>query len=232
MKFDQSRPYYLPGLEVPLRLRHSRRKTVAIVVSAEHGVEVRAPLRMPAAEAMAFAASKQHWIEKQLRAIAARPARHETRFHWGESLYFLGDRLYFHCQPGTEVDLQLAGRVDDPPAAIQRRVEQWFQRQAAALFEERYQYWRQQMAGWSLPPSSLHLRRMKRRWGTCRSNGKILINTHLAKYPMACVDAVLVHELCHLLEFNHSPRFYALLDAVLPQWRLADEQLNRLSLLY
>ncbi|HBO91632.1 MAG TPA: metal-dependent hydrolase, partial [Gammaproteobacteria bacterium] len=68
--------------------------------------------------------------------------------------------------------------------------------------------------------------------GPCRSNGKIIINTHLARYPLNCVDVVIVHELCHLLEFNHSRHFYRLMDQAMPDWKTHDAMLNRLSLLY
>lgn len=66
----------------------------------------------------------------------------------------------------------------------------------------------------------LAYRNMKSRWGSCQpSTGRICINTRLALYPPDCLEYVVVHELCHLLERGHGPRFYALMDAFLPSWR-------------
>ena len=66
----------------------------------------------------------------------------------------------------------------------------------------------------------LAYRNMRSRWGSCQpSTGRICINTRLALYPPECLEYVVVHELCHLLEPGHGPRFKQLLDEVLPNWR-------------
>jgi predicted metal-dependent hydrolase len=88
------------------------------------------------------------------------------------------------------------------------------------------------MKDFALPPSDIALRKMKSRWGSCSRKGKITLNTQLVRYPMACIDAVVVHELCHLLEFNHSRRFYDLMDRAYPQWRAVDKLLKDLALQY
>lgn len=63
-------------------------------------------------------------------------------------------------------------------------------------------------------------RNMTSRWGSCQpSTGKICINVRLALYPPECLEYVVVHELCHLLERGHGPRFHALMDAFLPDWK-------------
>ncbi|MCI9129424.1 MAG: M48 family metallopeptidase [Eggerthellaceae bacterium] len=74
----------------------------------------------------------------------------------------------------------------------------------------------------------LAYRNMKSRWGSCQpSTGRICINTRLALYPPECLEYVVVHELCHLLERGHGPGFYALLDAALPDWKDARARLKR-----
>ncbi|MEF2593955.1 MAG: SprT family zinc-dependent metalloprotease [Eggerthellaceae bacterium] len=63
-------------------------------------------------------------------------------------------------------------------------------------------------------------RNMTSRWGSCQpSTGRICINVRLALYPPECLEYVVVHELCHLLERGHGPRFHALMDAFLPDWK-------------
>lgn len=63
-------------------------------------------------------------------------------------------------------------------------------------------------------------RNMTSRWGSCQpSTGRICINVRLALYPPECLEYVVVHELCHLLERGHGPRFHALMDAFMPDWR-------------
>ena len=63
-------------------------------------------------------------------------------------------------------------------------------------------------------------RNMRSRWGSCKpSTGRICINTRLSLYAPECLEYVVVHELCHLLERGHGPRFYELMDSFLPDWK-------------
>ena len=232
MKFGQ--PDLLIGKadQWTYRIKYTRRKTIGIYVSAEHGVEVRAPYFVSRKDADLFVESKRSWIKKQLLAIAERPRRFEPVYAWGEAFYFLGEKQVFHCVDGDDIDIALSGSPVDSREQIERKVGRWFRKQAFELFRERHAHWQQQMQQMTLPVSTLDIRSMKRRWGTCRSNGKIIINTHLARYPINCVDVVIVHELCHLKEFNHSRRFYRLMDQAMPDWKDHDAMLNRLSQLY
>ena len=75
----------------------------------------------------------------------------------------------------------------------------------------------------------LRYRFMKKRWGSCSARGQITLNPHLIKSHPQCIDYVILHELCHLKELNHSPRFYALMDKYMPQWRDLKTQLNEMS---
>lgn len=75
---------------------------------------------------------------------------------------------------------------------------------------------------------SLVYRSMRSRWGSCQpETGRVCINTRLALYPPRCLEYVVVHELCHFLEPGHGPRFKALLDRFLPDWRVADALLKQ-----
>ena len=70
---------------------------------------------------------------------------------------------------------------------------------------------------------------MKTRWGGCNpQSGIIRLNTELARKPIECLEYILVHEMVHLLEPTHNPRFVALMDRFLPTWRVLRERLNRL----
>ncbi|MGB0733987.1 MAG: M48 family metallopeptidase, partial [Pontibacterium sp.] len=77
-----------------------------------------------------------------------------------------------------------------------------------------------------LYPNGLVVKSFKRRWGSCDGKGVIAINTKLALVPVSCIDYVLVHELAHLRHFNHSPRFWALVERYQPQYRYLKTVLN------
>ncbi|MEJ2632642.1 MAG: M48 family metallopeptidase [Acidihalobacter sp.] len=64
----------------------------------------------------------------------------------------------------------------------------------------------------------MRLLAMKTQWGSCSPRGTLTMNPHLVKAPRECIDYVLLHELCHLAEHNHSDRFYRLMGQVMPRW--------------
>ncbi len=70
------------------------------------------------------------------------------------------------------------------------------------------------------------LLKTKMQWGSCTPRGELILNPALVRAPTRCIDYVLLHELCHLLEHNHSPRFYQLLDRHMPDWRAVKELLD------
>jgi predicted metal-dependent hydrolase len=71
--------------------------------------------------------------------------------------------------------------------------------------------------------------RMQKQWGSCSPAGVILLNPHLVKAPRECVDYVICHELCHLQEHNHSPRYYRLLGQVMPGWEAVKIKLDSMA---
>lgn len=217
---------------IEYRLTYCRRKTIGIYVSAERGVEVRVPHFVARSEAERFVLEKQDWIRRKLAEFSTRPQRHEPVWQWGAEHYFLGEPVRFHCDPAKDHDILIPGNAGDSAERISSRIQGWIRAEAHQLFEERHAFWSEQMAPMGITSSWVEIRAMKRRWGSCRRNGKITLNLALMKYPLECIDAVIVHELCHLLEFNHSPRFYAHMTRAMPTWKQWDRMLTRLAQLY
>lgn len=221
----------------------SKRKTIAIIVKPDQTVEVRAPKRVSNREVESFLQQKQSWVLAKLSEFSKRPDPHQPQCKEGESHYFLGEPHRIINSSQTTPQLALELDIEQPiiPLAsiegatadhIERKLEQWYREEALALFTERHDYWRERMAHYDLPASHVVIRKMKRRWGSCTDKGKITFNVLLAKYPLACVDAVVVHELCHLLEFSHNKRFYGFMSEVYPNWKECDKQLQTLSWQY
>ena len=105
------------------------------------------------------------------------------------------------------------------PTKIQTVLQQWYSRQAPVVFRDRLVEVSRHAPWVQHREIQLKTRRMQRTWGNCSPDGLIKLNTHLVKAPVAIIDSVIAHELCHLQELNHGPVFYALLEKLNPDWR-------------
>ena len=147
-------------------------------------------------------------------------ANGELHFYLGEAypltiLPCLGRKTRIEFR-GNEIRISIS-QYD--PQKIRVALQSWYHKQALEIFQARLQtiVARADWVGDKLVP--LKLRRMKRTWGNCSSSGVIKLNTHLIKAPLLIIDSVIAHELCHLVEMNHSKAFYALLEKLNPHWR-------------
>lgn len=210
------------------------RKTVAIDVYPDQHVEVRAPLGADLALVAETVQRHARWIVRQQRQFAAYPAEAQAHTYVsGESYRYLGRqyRLKVHAGDQTIVRLQRGVlHVTMPIGAdsdqVQRAVEAWYRERAQQVFRARLDACYARVASLGLPQPSFEVRRMKTRWGSCSRAGVIRLNLRLIQAPRACIDYVIIHELCHLQEHNHSKRYYALLDRALPEWRELRQKLN------
>ena len=133
-----------------------------------------------------------------------------------------------NSDPATEASQGAGTTTSVSPQQLHRTLARWYHHRAPAVFTHRLQVVRRDPRVAALgDPGALKVRRMRRRWGSCFPDGRINLNTELLGEPVALIDYVIIHELCHLREHNHSPRFYRLMDAVLPDWRTHRIQLHR-----
>ena len=210
-------------------LRRSRRaKRVRIVVRAG-GVEVVAPPRTPRAAIDAFVAVKRDWIRAKVAAWREREVRAlPERFETGGRVLYRGRHLELVIEPAAvrwpEVIVRDTFRVrvprrlegDEREAAARKAVLRWLRervRAEAVLLIDRW------AATVGARPSGLRIGNQKTLWGSCSGRGVISLNWRLVTVPEPILEYVVVHELCHLREANHSPRFWALVEGLLPDWR-------------
>ena len=102
----------------------------------------------------------------------------------------------------------------------------WYKQQAADLLRESVERW-QPIVGTS--PARISIGDQKTRWGSCSSKGSLRFNLRLAMAPQALIDYVTVHELCHLLESNHSAAFWEQVASVMPDYEARRRKLRELE---
>ncbi|HEY3814683.1 MAG TPA: SprT family zinc-dependent metalloprotease [Caulobacteraceae bacterium] len=154
----------------------------------------------------------------------------------GEAHFYLGRRhkLKIRKKAGVQPSVRLiTGRLEvvvpsSDPESVRRALQLWYRQRARSYFALRTARLAA-LLPWVRNAPPVKLLKMKRYWGSCSPRGAITLNPALIKAPVHCVEYVLLHELCHLAEHNHSPRFYALLDRHMPEWRQAKSELDALS---
>jgi hypothetical protein len=108
----------------------------------------------------------------------------------------------------------------------QETVARWYREQIKAAVSDLIAKW-EPMIG--VKVERVFVQKMKTKWGSCNPGARsIRLNTDLAKKPRECLEYIVVHEMVHVLEPTHNARFVALMDRLMPQWRVCREQLNRL----
>lgn len=222
--------------DIRFTLHFSRRKTMVIQVYPNRSVVVRAPLRTSQKRVEGFVRERASWVHHQQEKFGQLPPPPaERRYVSGEQLPYLGDVLTLQVERGianqvalNEEQRQLlvtVTRVSE--TRVKTLVEDWFKAQAKRLFHARLEDCLPRLAPLGITyDRSLRLRNMKSRWGSCTHEGNITLSYGLMEKPLNCIDYVIIHELCHLREMNHSPAFYVLMDQAMPDWQSYRRLLN------
>lgn len=220
-----------------IRYRELRedRKTLAIEVHPDGSVQVKAPTEAGEEQVLERLMHRAGWILKQQRYFAqVGPVQAPKEYVSGESFRYLGRQYRLKVDLGTPETVKRVGgqlRVtvkEKHPQRIGRLLEAWYRKQAEGKFAERLLVCIGLFAGQVSTPPPLGVRRMKSRWGSCTADGTVWLNTYLVRAPVYCIDYVITHELAHLIEHNHGPAFYRLLEQVMPDWQERKGQLEQL----
>lgn len=210
---------------VAYSLRRDRRR-LALRID-ERGLAVGAPRNVPLAEIEAFLRGHADWVLAKLDEHAGKAARRHLPIHDGARLPVLGAEVRVRVTPGgnrgyfSADELWLAARPSADLALLARRA---LQRRALEHFRPRLIDMAAQI-GHAVPP--LGLSSARTRWGSCSAQSGIRLNWRLIHLPPAPIDYVIAHEVAHLVEMNHGPRFWRLVEQLYPDWRAARATLRQ-----
>jgi predicted metal-dependent hydrolase len=204
----------MPGTPFEFRIRRSpRARRVRVSVDGSGDVEVVLPKRAPERAAAQAVRELTPWIERRRRTLAraaAEVARPEG------TVPYLGRDLRLVPQPGRERVHRRGDELLVPKRDAGAAIERWYRRQARAEIGPRLDA-ATARAGTSY--AGLTIRGQKTRWASCSTTGHMSFNWRLLLAPEAVLDYVVEHEVCHLERMDHSPRFWALLESRVPDWR-------------
>ena len=210
-------------------LVRSRRKTVAIYITKDATVEVRAPLKMTKADIKKFIASKEKWVEQSLeRREQINAEKSGFTLDYEDMAMLCGKTYPIRARDGTRAEFDGKCFYMPPnlaPGEIKNAVVQIYKAAAKRIIKDKVSEYAKRM---NVSPAAVKITSAKTRWGSCSGRNSINFSWRLIMAGEDVIDYVVVHELAHIREHNHSPRFWAAVESVLPDYK---DRRNKLKLL-
>lgn len=219
---------------IPYNLSFTTRKTLGIKVMPDGTVNIIAPIGANMSDITQKAKSKAYWILKQREFFGMyKPNTPKRKFVNGETHLYLGRQYKLQIikrgADGIKIyrgALTITAKYINP-GYLEKILNDWYKTKATVLFDEILTIALEVFKKYKIGKPTLHIRQMEKRWGSCTRLGKIILNTELIKAPKGSIEYVIIHELCHLVHYNHNKDFYALQKKLYPQWEKWKEKLEQ-----
>ena len=212
-------------------LHFKERKTLGIKVYPDCTVHVFAPTDANSNVIHSKLKERAPWILRQLNEfLSYHPLTPPRKYIPGETHLYLGKqyKLKLLVSDINQVKLKsgeliIHHKIDVSPKEL---LNSWYKTKATDYFTKTLNKSIDLFSKYSIEVTSLQIRKMSKRWGSCTTDGKIILNTELIKAPKGSIEYVIIHELCHLVHHNHTKAFYDLQQKIMPDWKKWKERLE------
>lgn len=215
--------------KIPYQLTRSRRRTIAIYICPDGQVQVKAPYHCPVKLLDAFLEEKQDWVKKN-RERRLQEMKDKALFsvQAGDKLRYLGKE--YTVLPGEGQEVVFTGEAFLTPQYSWEDLKPLIVKQYIVLAEQfippLVEYYARQM---KVAPAKVRIGTAKTRWGSCSAKGSLNFTWRLIMAPAEAVEYVVVHELAHLRQLNHSRNFWQIVAEILPNYKQREKQLKSLQ---
>jgi len=219
--------------KIDFYLEYSERKTLGITITPDLQVLVKAPVDTSLEKVKAGLRKKAPWIIKQQNFfLSFHPKTPARRFISGETHLYSGRQYFLKIIHNKVESVKLKGKFIEVATSDKSRAKQllteWYLQNARMRFDSIAQPLIKKFKKHKVEPTSIVLREMHTRWGSCTPKGKIILNPELIKAPKGCIEYVIIHELCHLVYHDHTKKFLELQEKEMPDWEKWKTKLERL----
>ena len=221
--------------DIPVeKIIRCRRRTIALVITPDGQLVVRAPLKAPAARIDEFIREKRSWIKKKIGEIQQRPAATVHTYEEGDIFFFLGRAYPLQIVDSPDAGIERTDRLCVSATVlpdIRNELTCWYRKEARTEIHARCM-WFSMMTGYT--PRSIRITNACQRWGSCSHKGNLNFSWRLVQAPMKIVDYVILHELVHLRQPDHSKKFWSKVKEIMPdyerrrEWLRENERLLRI----
>ena len=212
-------------MDVNYRIQKSkkRKKTISLRIQNESEIIVSAPYFTPTAEINRFIEEKQNWIQKTLRQQKDAALKNKAKeYQAGETFLYLGQAypLEVFFEPFENEGVVFSNGRFYLNAREDRELRKrcfvaWYKKKAAEYFRQRVEFYSRIL---KLQPENIRITLAKSRWGSCSEDDRLAFSFPLIMAPPVIIDYVIVHELAHIREKNHSRNFWRLVEAIIPDY--------------
>lgn len=216
---------------VPDEISRSNRRSISITILKNGNVVVKAPLKMKDEDIYRFVESKQDWIKNKLTIVTTTLAKYQDIINY-EKVLLYGNKYSLVLANTKKIEIDDNLQIIFPKKIAQEKrmkyLISWYKKTAKNMLENRINFLATQF---KLSPTAFKITDSKGRWGSCNSKGLICINFRAIMLPPQIIDYILVHELCHLVEMNHSKKFWELVMQFYNKAKLARQALKEYGFL-
>lgn len=204
----------------------TNRRSISITISKAGEVIVHAPKRLPIEKIMSFVIDKESWILKKQKEIKSTLINNNDLLNY-KAFNFCGKK-YLPCEVHGIKKIELSSTNLLVPENLEKKelllkIEKWYIKMAKLILGERLEYFANLM---QLDYNTLSISNSKNRWGSCDINGNIKLNYRVIMLPHKLIDYIIIHELAHLIEMNHSKKFYNIIECIMPDYSTYRKQLK------
>jgi predicted metal-dependent hydrolase len=225
------------GVAIRYHFCRSRRRSLGVTVRPDKSVSVRVPLRTPLPVIREFVERRGAWIQKIWAELDRKGQTPPQSYRSGAIFMFLGREYRLAVEEGPRKSVRLRGgclvvTAPERPSQEHRAelVDAWYRKRAASLFQKRLALYHELVHPTRTTLPSLTIRPMSSRWGSYSyRTRRVTLNLQLIRLPLAYLDYVIIHELCHITVRHHGPGFWRHVERFLPDHAELRRQLREFS---
>lgn len=199
-------------------LTRSKRRTLALIITKEGILEVRAPLKMPLETIEAFIMRKHSWINKKIEQVNQRKVN-PRQYIAGEMFLYQGQEYELSFSDDQKLPVELNEKLciaSRHQHRAKKVLAQWLMLQAQIVILQRVQHF-VDITGYT--PKQIKMSNAMHRWGSCSAKGNVNFCWRLIMAPPGIIDYVVVHELVHLNQHDHSKAFWSKVEQIMPDYK-------------
>ena len=209
-------------------LRYSKRKTLEIKIDYPDIIKVAAPIGAPESRIMEIVKKRSAWIETKLRLLAEKPKPENVskKIENGESYLFAGEEYILRLiddpkrkKPEVAIrdnELIVFSSEDVKAEDIRHSIKSFYKKEGLEIIRSRISCYQK---SFDRSPAGVRVKEQKKRWGSCTFKNELLFNWRIAMAPLHIIDYLVVHEMAHMIQKDHSKKYWNIVENIMPDWK-------------